>query len=208
MSSPTRGSDCFRGSLTPVTIIVYLSFFALWRQVIFGPDSFVILRLLFLAGVAVTLVAEKHGSEIPSYFLGRILPNLTGFEIIMTLVYFASGRLAMRALQPGWTRVFDHLWSDVIVAPINEEIVFRGLFTTILLRSLSRRPALAIAIGALVFVTTHNITIKGGTLDVRTLISLLLLGSLLGWTYWKSRSVPFCMLCHSLWNLIGYIPFG
>src|ERR1700677_2859767 len=205
MTSPRAARAAFRGTLTPITIVVYLALFTIWKQAIYVPDCFVILRLLFLAGVAVLLLANDSHDEIRGYFIGRILPDLKIFQVIRTLAYFVSGRLAMLALNPAWIKGGHTPWDDCVVAPINEEMIFRGLFTAILLQHLPGRPALAIAISTLVFITTHHVSKSGGGFDFNYLLSLSLSGCLLGWTYWKSESGPFCMLCHSVWNMIGYI---
>ncbi len=194
------GSPPFQGSLTPVTLVVYLALHAIWAQMVFGPYAFVILRLLFLFGVALVLLTHgRGGGEVRGYFIGRVLPAMGLARIVFTLVLFAAPRLVINAFHSYPLLIPGAWWGDCVIAPINEEMVFRGIFMAVLLQYLPGRPALAIGIGTLIFISIHDLT-------GHNLSSLLVLGTLLGWTYWKSRSVPFCILCHALWNACSFIP--
>ena len=77
-----------------------------------------------------------------------------------------------------------------VMAPIFEEIIFRGF----LLSSLTRYVPVsgAIVISALVFAIAH--------LSLAELIPLATLGTILGVVYTRSRSLLASILVHSLWN--------
>jgi membrane protease YdiL (CAAX protease family) len=198
MQPSKRSSLSFEGSLTPITIVVYLAAFALWRQFVFGPHSFTLLRVIFLVGIVVLLLARGRGGEIKSYFVGRFLPNGSLLLVVFSIALLALTRMAYFAWFSRSPVSSSLFWSDLIEAPLNEEIVFRGIFLSILLQYMKTSWA-AISLSVFIFATTH-------TLDrMSTIISTLVMGTLLGWIYWKFRSVPFCMLCHSLWNLLGDI---
>jgi hypothetical protein len=134
------------GQLTPVWIIVYLALHQIWQQIVMGDYSFVLLRVLFLLGVAIFLTHHHRANEIPGYFLGRIVPDLTIFQIVLIIGVVVVLRLAL---------IFDNsfppenirgLVGDCLMAPINEEMVFRGLFMAILLQQMPTRPYIAIAL--------------------------------------------------------------
>ncbi len=78
----------------------------------------------------------------------------------------------------------------VLVAPITEELLFRGI---ILRGLLSRtRPAFAVLVSALLFALVH--------LNPWQFISALCLGLVLGWAYLRTGSVLLCILGHAISN--------
>jgi membrane protease YdiL (CAAX protease family) len=82
------------------------------------------------------------------------------------------------------------LVSACILAPVLEEMLFRG----IILRSFLRqyRPRKAILLSALLFGLAH--------LNVYQFVVASLLGLLLGWLYERSRSLWPCILLHASYN--------
>ncbi len=78
----------------------------------------------------------------------------------------------------------------VIVAPITEELLFRG----IILRGLLNRycPRLAVALTAFLFAVLH--------LNPWQSVSALILGLVFGWFYVRTGSVLLCVLAHALAN--------
>jgi membrane protease YdiL (CAAX protease family) len=87
-------------------------------------------------------------------------------------------------------RLFSRVFLLVIVAPITEELLFRGI---ILRGLLSRyRPAVAVVLTALLFAALH--------LNPWQFISALFLGSLFGWFYLRTGSVALCVLAHAMAN--------
>lgn len=83
----------------------------------------------------------------------------------------------------------------VVVAPILEEILFRGVILEGLLKNYS--PAKAIIWSAVIFGVAH--------MNMWQTTSAILLGLLIGWVYWKSSSIIPGMVIHFVNNLIGYI---
>jgi membrane protease YdiL (CAAX protease family) len=189
-----------QGSLTPICIAVYLALHAIWIEATSGEYNLVYLRVGFLFSVGLLLLCRRRAQEIIPYFFGRFLPSIELFSALLIV----AGVIALRIVVELWnnyppmdgTKIFI---DDCIIAPINEEIVFRGVFMAVLLQQMPRHPYAAIWIGTLIFVSTHN-------LHVHAIVSLVLLGWLLGWIYYCGRSVPFCILCHFLWNAIPFIP--
>ena len=87
------------------------------------------------------------------------------------------------------------LFTAAVAAPIFEETLFRGF----LLPSLTRyMPAAgAIALSSLVFAIAH--------LSLSEVVPLTVLGSMLGFVYWRSRNLLAPILLHSLWNSVTMI---
>jgi len=83
----------------------------------------------------------------------------------------------------------------VLIAPLTEEFVFRGL---ILRGLLGRwRPVAAITASAALFAATH--------LNPAQAPVALLLGVILGWIYVRTRSLGLCVLGHALNNAATYV---
>jgi len=183
--------------LTPVCIIVYLALFFIWDQATSFPYNLVALRILFLAGLAIVLLARHRSAEIRHYFIGRLVP----IGSILKL-----GGMLAEFWHPFFLTSARQFFGQCIVAPVNEEIVFRGVFVSVLLQHLPRQPWLAILVSALVFASVHSLSDRYGAADLNSLLSLLLLGGALGWIFAETRSVPFCILCHALWNLFAFVP--
>ena len=86
--------------------------------------------------------------------------------------------------------VASRVWLLVIITPITEELLFRGI---ILRGLLSRhRPATAVVITAILFAVLH--------LNPWQFLSALFLGIVLGWFYVRSGSVAICILGHAIYN--------
>lgn len=86
-------------------------------------------------------------------------------------------------------------FSIVIVAPVIEETLFRGIILRGLLVNHSK--ALALGTSALLFGLTH--------LNPWMIIPTGIIGLVLGWIYLKTKSVYLCMFCHSFNNLLVFL---
>ncbi|MGL4773218.1 MAG: lysostaphin resistance A-like protein [Clostridium sp.] len=89
--------------------------------------------------------------------------------------------------------------SAVVVAPIIEEIIFRGVVLGGLLNRYS--PKKAIIISSLLFALMH--------MNIHQGINAFILGSLFGYIYYKTKSLYLTMFCHFVNNsfaFIGYMP--
>jgi membrane protease YdiL (CAAX protease family) len=83
----------------------------------------------------------------------------------------------------------------VLVAPLTEELLFRGI---ILRGLLSRfRPGAAILLTALLFAAVH--------LNPWQFFSALLLGGAFGWFYLRTGSVALCVLAHAFTNALTIV---
>jgi uncharacterized protein len=116
-------------------------------------------------------------SEIDNAF--RVVVPVPAFvQDLFNDVFFDEGKFLSRA------------FLMVIVAPVTEELLFRGL----LLRGmLSRhRPAVAVLLSAFLFAAIH--------LNPWQFLSALFLGVLFGWIYLRTAFVGFCVAGHALAN--------
>lgn len=80
----------------------------------------------------------------------------------------------------------------VVVAPLAEELLFRGLLLSFLIRTL-HRPWLAIAITALAFGMIH-------TTQPQDVLPLISLGIILGYVRVRYNSLTLCVFAHAVFN--------
>ena len=84
----------------------------------------------------------------------------------------------------------------VLVGPLLEEVVFRGLLQTLLIDTLGRRFRwTAVLIAAAVFALIH-----AGPVSWHGWPGLFVLGVVLGWLYERTGSLLPCYLAHALFN--------
>ena len=86
----------------------------------------------------------------------------------------------------------------VILAPIAEEIFFRGLLQTLILR-VFRVPAVAIALASIAFASMHR--------PWPMQPPILILSLALGWTYFRSRSLLAAIFMHIVFNALQFAFF-
>ena len=84
-------------------------------------------------------------------------------------------------------------FKGLILAPLIEEFLFRGIILNVFLNRYS--PAKAIIITTILFSVMH--------LNPMQYLVTFLLGMLLGWYYYKTRNLLTCIIVHSFSNLIG-----
>jgi uncharacterized protein len=80
--------------------------------------------------------------------------------------------------------------SNIIAAPILEELLFRGIFLKGLLEKYN--PAFAIIFSSILFAVLH--------IYPWHIVLMLFVGLLQGWLYYRTRSLPMCIILHSLYN--------
>jgi uncharacterized protein len=87
--------------------------------------------------------------------------------------------------------LFTRGFSPVFLAPVFEEIFFRGFLLNALSQFVS--PFLAITFSAAFFAVVH--------FQPNVLFSQFLVGIVLGAVYWQNKNLASSILMHSLWNL-------
>lgn len=135
------------------------------------------LPILSAAGLFATLVMEGTGVRAPA-----VLPPTLN----------AAG-IALNALTAG------------VIAPIGEELLYRGVITQAWGRQSSARRA--ILFSAVVFAFAHTLTVSGSSVaDAATSAAVaflvrLPLGLALGWLYVRRRSLVATVALHAIYNL-------
>lgn len=133
---------------------------------------------LQLAGIIITILgADVLLSEVDNLFRA-VLPMP---QVILSL---------MEDLFLDEEKLFSRILLLVIVAPLTEELLFRGIILRGLLNR--HRPAVAVGLSALLFALTHC--------NPWQFLSALCLGLLLGWIYVRSGSLLLCVCGHALSN--------
>lgn len=139
------------------------------------------------------LTGDKHlysPVSIP-YLAWSLLAGMASMYIIAVLMSeltFLPDLLdqTFDLLQSGWLGIL----CISVLGPILEELLFRGAITKELLRRYS--PAKAILFSGLIFGIFH--------LNPAQIISACLIGFLLAWLYYKTRSLMACILIHIMNN--------
>lgn len=85
-----------------------------------------------------------------------------------------------------------------IIPPVNEELFFRGIVLMTLLRNI-KSTFFAIVISAAFFASCHNID------SLLYFAALSICGTLLGTTFYLSRSISMPIVIHFIWNAIVFI---
>jgi uncharacterized protein len=97
----------------------------------------------------------------------------------------------------------------VVLAPVGEELFFRGFATTAWARAIGRNPA--IIRGAIFFAIAHIVTVAAGTfqegLEQAIFASLVRIpvGLALGWVFLARRSLPAAIGLHAGFNALGVL---
>lgn len=143
-----------------------------------------------VSGMLVVLVVPIFLASIGLYIL------LTQLEAAITAFYPISEH-DIEMYQRLFSGGFVSIITICIIAPLVEEIIFRGIF----LRSFLNQHNVykAILFSAFVFAIAH--------LDFHQIPSAFFYGCLLAWLYVMSRSLWPSILCHSLINSIAIVDY-
>ena len=147
-----------------------------------------------------------------AFSIGQISLRLVGCVAVAVLgagVLLSEADNALRALlpPPKWlwnllndmfvaqNKLLSQIFLLVVVAPVTEELVFRG----IILRGLlgRYREAAAVTLTALLFAALH--------INPWQFLSALFLGIVFGWFYLRTGSVLLCVLAHAMANNLTII---
>lgn len=130
-------------------------------------------------------VVASLGALIPSMWLQEMMPELPNwaedeFDMLLTnrWGYFTIG----------------------LLAPLSEEIVFRGAILRSMLRSPQLTPWVAISISAVFFALIH--------MNPAQMPHAFLIGLLLGWMYWRTGSILPGVAYHWANNSVAYILYN
>ena len=131
-------------------------------------------------------------------FLAAVMIALSEIDNLMRAA-LPAGALERLDFAPDLGDIVEIAWLGpflaVVIAPVTEELVFRGL----ILRGLLGRwhPAAAILFSAGLFALVHFNPVQAPV--------ALLLGLLTGWLYVRTRSLGLCIVAHALNNAASYL---
>lgn len=127
------------------------------------------------------------------FALGAMIPLEFVYEHIGLEMDETTGRIFEGQLKEPWGYV-----AVGILAPLTEEVVFRGAILRTLLGMMSKRNHwVAIMISAAIFGAVHG--------NAAQFVNALLMGLLLGWMYYRTRSLVPGILLHWVNNTMAYI---
>lgn len=166
-----------------------------------------------VAAGMILILAFRRTREKPRTFFAlgsvdrRLLPavvvSAAGLAVILTMT--TNLIMAVLRLLPGFEPEDIFKWRDfpigtafvtVIVAPVTEEYLFRGMILRGLLAHY--RPAKAIWITAILFGMVHA--------NPPQFLLGVVLGTALGWWYVQTRSLVPCIVGHAVFNIVGASP--
>ena len=189
-------------TISPLWILLYLPVHQFVAQTIQYPNSFLYLRLVFLSVIVVTLMFSGRSSSVYTIFIGRWLQDRKDWiaAAICLLLVFLTQELV------NW--IFHFRKEDpsmyfciAITAPIDEEIVFRGVFMAAILSYFPRWPFGAVLLTSAMFVGCHDLTYSVWQVWTVLTVQSLIYGFCYVWT----GCVPLCILCHWLWNTLFFV---
>lgn len=127
------------------------------------------------------------------FALGAMIPLEFVYEHIGLEMDETTGRIFEGLLKEPWGYV-----AVGILAPLAEEVVFRGAILRTLLGMMSKRNHwVAIMISAAIFGAVHG--------NAAQFVNALFMGLLLGWMYYRTRSLVPGILLHWVNNTMAYI---
>jgi membrane protease YdiL (CAAX protease family) len=153
---------------------------------------------------------DRRGGLAGDLFWGvaLALPILTAAGLFATLVMNGTGLSAPVVLPPAMSAVdlAANVLTAGLVAPIGEELLYRGVIAQAWARQSSARRA--ILFSAIVFAFAHTLTVGGtsvtGTVGIAAVafVVRLPLGIALGWLWIRRRSLLATITLHSAYNLV------
>lgn len=183
-------------TLSGAWVVTYLALHMIWMQTVFGPYSFLTLRIPFLIVVFTCLLWCTGVKGFWSALEFLRIPSL--FVSVTFLLLTLAARYLLGLILP-WQGVelsLSYLIVDVIIPPINEELLFRLVFLQILICRLGVQSFRAVFLAALIFAACHSLS------SVLDLFYLLLSGIIYGFACIHPKGGVFlAILCHALWNL-------
>ena len=167
-----------------------------YPSLIFNLIAFGAIIFAFMYYYRLPLALGGGGNAVKPQRGQFILLCLVGALEILFFESFA----VLTGVRQGLNTSLPHILSAIIVAPIVEEIFYRHVLLRLFLRTY-RSPLLAILYSAILFTMLH------GQILIRPIfiVPYLTSGIVLGYLYYKSNSIWFCILMHSLTNAAGYL---
>ena len=177
-----------------------------------GPSGFIINFLLIplITGIAVISYGLwRGGYKWVSLLQEKRMPLNLYIIILLTSVglslFLAEVDKFVRFYYPMteiWAEIFQNIYQAniilsfvgiVVIPPLIEEILFRGIILKGFLKIYS--PALAISLSSLLFALIH--------INIWQMITAFIAGIFLGWVYYRSKSLFLVIFSHVVFNAIA-----
>ena len=170
-----------------------------------------VLRLLVVGPGALSWGEMGLRARVPDALRDLVLGGLLSIPVLVVTVFL--GGLLARFIEPApnvlpesvdTLALLANLASAAILAPIGEELFFRGFATTAWARTLGARSA--ILRGALFFAIAHVVTVAdvsfatGAQRALFSFVALLPVGLALGWVFLARRSLYAAIGMHAVFN--------
>ena len=170
-------------------------------------DANLVTQQSIVPGLALTLLFTVAYLWKAGYLTGdsRLYsPVSLGWTVVLGAgaILLLDGLTSVLSFLPDWMAAsFDYMqssWAGILLValagPVVEELFFRGGVLRVLLRT-CRRPWVAIVVSGLVFGLIH--------MNPAQVVFASFAGILLGWLYWRTRSLIPCMVVHVLNNALS-----
>lgn len=214
-----RASSVGIGLLIAVGLLlagtIFIAFFDPELDSEAGQDAAQLVVAIALAGTALGYALSDAGGRIGGAFqrlgLTRFALSAIGLAVVAWLAYLGAAALLSPLLSPEQEDITRELGTDegsavsivaagiliVVVAPLSEELFFRGFMFSGLRRSISLWPAALVS--ALVWGALH---LGGGNVGV--VIQLSIFGVILAWLYERSGTLWAPIIAHTINNSIAF----
>ncbi|MCW6080225.1 CPBP family intramembrane glutamic endopeptidase [Clostridium sporogenes] len=172
-----------------------------------------VLRDLISKGLIIIFILKIIRADIEPSFKIRYIEKFN-FKILLCTAFFILGffmwfqnsigimiikgllsKEVIEAAAKDTQNLYQIFILEVIIAPIFEEIVFRGIILEGLLNKY--KPITSIIVSSVVFALCH--------IYIPQIINAIIFGILLGIIYYKTKSVVLCMVSHMLTNGFNFI---
>ncbi len=204
-------------ALVMITGTIFVAIFDPEFETNAGRDAAQLMVALSLGGTAIGFALYDAKGRLSGAFErlglgGRIALGTIGLAALAWLIYILFAAILTPLLQPDQQDVTRELGTDkdsagsiavaavliVVLAPISEELFFRGFMFASLRRSMTLWPAALIA--AVIWGSLH---LSGGNIGVA--IQLAVFGVILAWLYERSGTLWAPIMAHTLNNTIAFV---
>jgi len=155
-------------------------------------------KILLLFPIALVLLKRcswgSIGFKKPEKPINWVIPFIIGVPLIAILSRIYIYNQSINAIELTYP-----FFLAVLIAPITEEIFFRGFLLERFSKKLSEE--IAIVIVALLFMIVHIPKLAIGVYDPVNMIFVFVLGYLYGVSYLFGGSLIYPIVFHALWNL-------
>lgn len=178
--------------------IIYLDILAAILSFIFGLITILIFRSIFAKTILESTSLKKNYKNNISFLaitsLGLYLVTLGLLVPIGSLLPTNPTINESFALMEN--SIIYIIMSTLVVAPLVEEYIFRGVILNKLLNKYS--PKVAIILTAILFGALH--------LNFQQFLVATMIGILYGYVYYRTKSIYLCTICHFFHNTFACLP--